>query len=286
MATLGLYGALFDGLSGGGRIALTVAASAIALAGATVTSRMRGGAAATDALSFAATVLVFVAAITAFDTAGWFGGRPSEREPGYLRALTELRTTFLVSAVAAALVGWGAARRLGAPIAALPGTAAAVWAVTVVVWWVTNPGGEAPGTVAGLGTVVFAYGVAAAATITRRPAEPLLRFWHELAALGAGNVAAIILAGEHGGTYELMLLPLGLAQGAVALMRGQRLWLVGAAVTLYQYLLLVVLRTFEGAAAALAVVVLLGLATAAAGLWWQRLDRHLRARRDGIVDSR
>jgi hypothetical protein len=271
-AVLALYNTVLQDASERARLSLMFVVALISAALALVASRVRGGEALADALGAATVATALWATIEVFTAAGWLGDTPARGAPGYLHALGELRASLFGVGAVGAIVGYGAARGLRSPLSAAASAAAIAWCAGVVAWWVGNPANGAPGIAGGQAIVIVGNGLALLAlwpaALRLRGSAPL---WWELGGLGAANVAAVSLASAHGGILEGLLLAYAGALLAVALLRGGRLFLVAAAAALYEYVAIVVFRTFEGAVAAIVVLALVGLGTAFAGAFGQRV---------------
>jgi hypothetical protein len=270
IATFALYGILFPDWDGPARIALSTTAAVVALIAAITARRMSGGQAASDALSVSWIALTAVAIGIAFGAATWFE-QEDRGHPDYVRSLDQLRATFFTITAAIVLTGVIAARWLRSPLSALPAAIAAPALPAILVWWIDQRESDAPGLLAGETAVVVGLALALLALRSReRLSGEGHRFFVQLGLLGIANWAAIMLSAVEGGLYEGLLLLNAVAQAAVALSFGSRIWLTGFAVSLYAYVSFVVFRTFEAAALGVLVLMALGLLTAVGGLWVQR----------------
>lgn len=261
-AVFGLYFTVLDDMSDWSRFGVmaAVAAGWTALAG--LLGRATGGAAAADALGFSAAVLWYAASLQAFAAIGWLGNGAT---PG------EMRVTFFVTSAAGAAAGYLAARRVPAPLAALGVPIAIAWGSGAIGWWAGNTDENAPGT-AGAQVIVVAGLVLAALAFTEGTLrlDRIARTWWQIGALGAANVAAVVLAVGEGGAYEGLLFAYAVGLAVAAVAARQRVAVAFAALTLYEYIGIVVFRTFEGAMAAIIILALVGLGTALGGTAAQR----------------
>ncbi len=261
-AVLGLYVTVLGDLSEGARFALMVAIAAGWSALAWVLGRAAGGSPAADALGFGAAVLWYAASLQAFASVDWLG---DDSTPGQMRLM------FVVTSLVGASAGYVAARVIPAPLAALGVPVALAWGAGMLGWWVGNAEEESPG-VAGAQVMVVA-GFALAALVFNQETLRLdraARAWWEIGALGIANVAAVVLAIGEGGAYEGMLFAYTVALAVAGVASRQRIAVVFAAITLYEYIGIVVFRTFDGALAAIIILALVGLGTALGGTVAQR----------------
>jgi len=279
-AIVGLYATLFDDVGSGGRIPVTWGVAVAAAALAWMFSRARGGHAAADATGFAATVLFAWATIELFNAAGWFMDRAAFGEPGYYRDVVETRIAWLVTSLVVAAAGYGLARYLPAPMAALSSVVALIWAAATLGGWIGNPSQEDPGVVGGQLAVLVAILLAAVALLHRLALEGRATLWWLIGSLSAMNIAAVFLSADQGGAYEALLLAYAIGLAIVAVVTRRKVVLVFAALFLYEWVGFVVFRTFEGAVAAIIVTALVGLGTAVGGVGVQRglLERLYRLR--------
>lgn len=266
-AVLGIDFTVLDDISGGGRFGVMLAVAAGWTALAWALSRA-GGSAAADATGFGAAVLWYAASLHAFNAVGWLG---DESSPG------QLRTAFFLSSVVGASVGYGIARTLGAPLAALGVPIAIAWGGGVFGWWLGDTESEGPGTAGAQVMVVLGLLLAALAfTEGTLRLDRAARLWWQIGALSIANVAGVVLAIGEGGAYEGLLLAYAVGLAVAAVLGRQRVAVVFAALTLYEYIGIVVFRTFEGALAAIIILALVGLGTALGGTvaqhgGWRRL---------------
>ncbi|GMU39995.1 MAG: hypothetical protein AMXMBFR23_08610 [Chloroflexota bacterium] len=263
-AVLGLYLTVLSDAGAAAEVGVSWVIVSVALGLTLGAGRVSAGAALTDALGFATTVLVAWAMFQTVDAAGWMNDS-SDAE------VRQMRMSLAIVGAVVAAAGWGLARRYS-PMSALAAAVAAVWAAAALAWVFTGVDREGPGTAGGQVAVVAGFVLAAGASVT--PAligvQERARTWVLVGALGAANVAAFILAISDGGIFEGLLLAYALGLGVAALALRRRAVLVFAAITLYEYVGLVVFRTFEGAVAAIIVLALVGLGTAIGGTAVQR----------------
>ncbi len=271
-AVFALYVTVFQDYTERARIALMFAVAAGAAVLAFGASRFRAGESLADALGLATTLIAAWATGELFRATGWLGDLPRQVAPGYGRAVGELRGALLGIGLVGTVVGYAAARGLRSPLSAAASAVGLAWAAGVTVWWLADPGAAAPGIPGGQAIVIVGDALALATLV---PGVVGLRdrgrFWWQLGALGAANVAAFALAVSSGGIYEGLLLAYAIGLAAVAILRGGRLFLVAGAVALYEYVGVVIFRTFQGAVAAIVVLALVGLGTAFAGGFGQRV---------------
>jgi len=279
-AIVGLYATLFEDLGSGGRIPVTWGVAAAAVALAWMFSRARGGQAAADATGFAATVLIAWATIELFNAAGWFMDRAAFGEPGYYRDVAETRIAWLVTSAVVAGAGYGLAKYLPAPMAALSAAVALIWAAATLGGWVGNPSQEDPGAVGSQFAVIVAILLAATALLGRLYLDGRGTLWWLIGSLSAMNIGAVYLSADQGGAYEALLLAYAIGLAIAAVVTRRKVVLVFAALFLYEWVGFVVFRTFEGAVAAIIVTALVGLGTAVGGVGVQRglLERLYRLR--------
>ena len=261
-AVFGIYFTVLDDLSEWSRFGVMVAVAVGWTGLAWVLSRATGGAAAGDALGFGAAVLWYAASLQAFAAVDWLGG---DATPG------QMRVTFLATSAVGAAAGYLAAQRIPAPLAALGVPIAVVWGMGAIGWWVGNADENAPG-VAGAQVMVVVGFVLAALAFTEGTLrlDRTARTWWQIGALGTTNVAAVVLAIGEGGAYEGLLFAYAVGLAVAAIAARQRVAVVFAAITLYEYIGIVVFRTFEGAMAAIIILALIGLGTALGGTVAQR----------------
>lgn len=261
-AVFGIYFTVLDDISDWARFGVMVAVALGWTALAWVMGRAAGGTAAADALGFGAAVLWYAASLQAFAAIDWFGGDATPNE---------MRLTFLGSSAVGAAAGYLAATRLSASLAALGVPIAIAWGGGAIGWWVGNAKEDAPG-VAGAQVIVVLGFVLAALAFTEGTLrlERVARLWWQIGALGAANVAAVVLAISEGGAYEGLLFAYAVGLAVAAIAARQRVTVVVAAVTLYEYIGIVVFRTFDGAMAAIIILALIGLGTALGGTIAQR----------------
>jgi hypothetical protein len=176
---------------------------------------------------------------------------------------------------------WASLRWLRSPLSAAPLALASIALLGVIAWWIANPSDDDTGRSPVVVMTYAGYALALLAVLRPLPAalgvEGSARGWFTLAALGAANITALMLAAEFGGAHEGLLLAHAVVQLAVAVWRGGRSWLALGALSLYEYVAIVVFRTFEGAVAAIVVLPLIGLGTAFGALAGQRVGDALRA---------
>lgn len=261
-AVFGIYFTVLDDMSDWSRFGVMVAVAAGWTVLAWLLARATGGAAAADALGFGAAVLWYAASLQAFAAVDWLGGGATP---------AEMRVTFFVTSAVGATAGYMAARRVPAPLAALGVPIAIAWGSGAIGWWVGNTDEDAPGT-AGAQVIVVVGLVLAALAFTGGPLrlDRIARTWWQIGALGAANIAAVILAIDKGGAYEGLLFAYAVGLAVAAVAARQRVAVVFAALTLYEYIGIVVFRTFEGAMAAIIILALIGLGTALGGTVAQR----------------
>jgi len=261
-AVLGLYATVLGDLSDGARFGLMVAVAAGWSALAWVLGRAAGGSPAADALGFGAAVLWYAASLQAFASVGWLGDRAT---PG------EMRSMFAVTSLVGASAGYLAARTIPAPLAALGVPVALAWCAGMLGWWVGNAREDSPGVAGAQVMVVAGFALAALsfneATLRLDRAG---RVWWVIGALGIANVAAVVLAIGEGGAYEGLLFAYTAGLGVAAIAARQRVAVVFAAITLCEYIGIVVFRTFDGALAAIVILALVGLGAALGGTVAQR----------------
>ena len=261
-AVFGIYFTVLDDLSDWSRFGVMVAVAAGWTALAWLLARATGGAAAADALGFSAAVLWYAASLQAFSAIGWLG---NDATPG------ELRGAFFFSSVVGAGVGYAAARGFPAPLAALGVPVAIAWGGGVFGWWLGDTESEGPGTAGAQVIVVLGLLLAALAfTEGALRLDRTARTWWQIGALGAANVAGVVLAIGEGGAYEGLLFAYAVGLAVAAVVARQRVAVVFAALMLYEYIGIVVFRTFEGAMAAIIILALVGLGTALGGTVAQR----------------
>lgn len=273
VAMVGIHFALMDDFAPAARFGIASAAAAGAVVLAFGLGKVRGAAAA-DALGFAATILIAAAVLQGCEAAGWLESDANGD------ADLSVRFSFLVTAIVAGAAGWALALKIPAPLAAMSASAFLAGAAAVLGWFVAD-NDEGPGAIGGQMAVVAGFALATLALVPNalRMDRPALRFW-AIGALIAANVAAFLLAAVEGGVYEGLLLPYAFGTGVAAVLSKQRALLVFAALFLYEYVGFVVFRTFGGAVAAIIVLALIGLGTAIGGTMAQRgLGRSLFQRR-------
>ncbi len=272
-AVLALYMTLFPDVTDVTRVGLAVAMAVAAAVLGMLATRMSGGDRIADALGFSFALLVAVAGLVACDALDWIDG---DRFDGY----GSTRVSLVLAATAMGSAAWVSVRWLQSPLAAAPLILAPIAVLGVMAWSLVNPGDDQPGRFAGMIVTYAAYTLAALQLVCRLPAvlgiQDSARGWATLAALGASNIVAFTLAAEFGGVHEgLLLLHAGL-QLAVAVWRGGRAWLVFGALSLYEFIGFVVFRTFDGAEAAIVVLMVVGLGTAFSALAGKRVSNALR----------
>ena len=261
-AVFGIYVTVLDDLSDWSRFGVMVAVAAGWSVLAWVLARMRGGGAAADALGFSAGVLWYAAALQAGMAVGWLDDQST---PG------EMRAAFALSSVVGAAAGYTAARGLPAPLAALGVPVALAWGGGVFGWWVGDTESKGPGTAGAQVMVVLGLLLAALAfTEGTLRLDRRGRTWWQIGALGIANVAGVVLAIGEGGAYEGLLFAYAVGLAGAAVAARQRVAVVFAALMLYEYIAIVVFRTFEGAMAAIIILALIGLGTALGGAVAQR----------------
>lgn len=264
-AVVGLYMTVLGDVGAAAQVGIAWLVAAAGLALLLVSTRIKSGGAMTDALGFAVTILALLALLATFDAAGWLD------DDGSASDVRQMRFAWAFTGIAVAAAGWGIAWRW-APMAALTASVAAIWAAAALPWLVASTDRSGPGTIASQIAVVAGLAIAALAVALPRLTGlgERARLWLLIGALGAANVAAFILAAGEGGLFEgaLMLYTVGLAVAALVFRR--RAILVFAAITLYEYVGLVVFRTFDGAVAAIVILALVGLGTAIGGTLVQR----------------
>jgi len=266
-AVFGIYLTVLDDMTAWSRFGVMVAVAVTWTALAWLLARA-GGAAAADALGFSAAILWYAASLQAFGAAGWLG---DDSSPG------EMRAAFFCTSIVGASAGYAAMRGLPAPLAALGVPVAIAWGGGVFGWWLGDTEGGGPGAVGAQVMVVLGL-LLAALTFTEGilRLERLARMWWQIGALGIANVAGVALAIGEGGAYEALLFAYAVGLAVTAVVARQRVAVVFAALTLYEYIGIVVFRTFEGAMAAIIILALVGLGTALGGTvaqrgGWQRL---------------
>lgn len=260
-AVFGIYFTVLDGMSGWSRFGVMVAVAAGWTALAWLLARA-GGTAAADALGFSAAVLWYAASLQASSAVGWLG---DDSTPG------EMRTAFFLTSAVGAVAGYAAARGLPAPLAALGVPVAIAWGGGVFGWWMGDAGSEGPGTAGAQVMVVLGLLLAALAfTEGTLRLDRTARIWWQIGALAVANVAGVVLAIGEGGAYEGLLFAYAVGLTVAAVVARQRVAVVFAALTLYEYIGIVVFRTFEGAMAAIIILALVGLGTALGGTVAQR----------------
>ncbi len=276
-AVLALYVTVVPDAAAATRVGVAVAMAVAAAVLGALAARLPGGGRIADALGLSFALLVGAAALVAFDAADWIDGERGRNA----RELAQQRIAFALSAAAMGSAAWAALRWLRSPLAAAPLALAPIAALGVLGWWVAPNSGDDPGRLAGLVVTYAAYALALLPLLGVLPAAlgvaGSARGWFTLAALGAANIAALMLAAEFGGAHEGLLLAHAALQLAVAVWRGGRAWLALGALSLYEYVAIVVFRTFEGAVAAIVVLALVGLGTAFGALAGQRVGDALRA---------
>ena len=261
-AVFGIYFTVLDDIDDWARFGVMVAVAGGWTALAWVLGRTHGGAAAADALGFSAALLWYAASLQAFAAVGWLG---SDATPN------QMRMTFLVTSVFGATVGYLLTRQVPAPLAALGVPIALAWGGGVIGWWAGNVNEDTPGTAAAQVIVVAGLALAALAfTEGALRLDRTARTWWQIGALGAANVAAVILAIGEGGAYEGLLFAYTVGLAVAAVVARQKVAVVFAALMLYEYIGIVVFRTFEGAMAAIIILALIGLGTALGGTVAQR----------------
>lgn len=264
-AVLGLYITVLSEAPSDARLGVSWLIVAVGLGLTFGASRLPAGAAMTDALGFATALLVGWAAMQTFDVAGWLDDRNLDED------IRQMRMAWMLTGVGVAAVGWLLARRFS-PMAALAASAATVWTAAAVIWVFAAPEREGPGTVAAQVAVIVGFGLALVGAIAPRVIgiDERARTWLLVGALGGANVAGFIIAVGDGGVFEGLLLAYAIGLGVAALGLRSRVILVFAAITLYEYVGVVVFRTFEGAVAAIIILALVGLGTAIGGTLVQR----------------
>ncbi len=261
-AMLGLYVTVLNDVSDWSRFGLMVAVAVGWTGLAWLLGRATAGAPAADALGFGAAVLWYAASLQAFAAIDWLGDDPP---PG------KARVTFFVTSMIGATAAYIAARKVPAPLAALAAPVALAWGTGMLGWWVGNADEGAPGVGGAQVMVVMGFVLAAMAfTEGTLRLERLARAWWQIGALGIANVAAVVLAIGEGGAYEGLLFAYAVGLAVAAIAARQRVAVVFAAITLYEYIGIVVFRTFEGAMAAIIILALIGLGTALGGTVAQR----------------
>ncbi|TAJ18143.1 MAG: hypothetical protein EPO65_09510 [Dehalococcoidia bacterium] len=265
-AMLGLYVTVLDDVSDWSRFGLMVGVAMVWTGLAWLLGRATAGAPAADALGFGAAVLWYAASLQAFAAIDWIGG---EATPG------QLRVTFLVTSLVGATAAYVAALKVPAPLAGLAAPVALAWGAGTFGWWVGNAGENAPG-VGGAQVMVVVGFVLAALAFTEGSLrlDHRARTWWQIGALGIANIAAVFLAIGEGGAYEGLLFAYAVGLAVAAIAARQRVAVVFAAVSLYEYIGIVVFRTFEGAMAAIIILALIGLGTALGGTVAQRGGLH------------
>ncbi len=275
-AVLALHVTVLPDAPAATRVGVAVSTAVAAAALGAIAARLPGGERIADALGLSFSLLVGAGALVFFDVAGWLEGSDDS-----LRRNSELRASFALSAVAMGGAAWLALRGLRSPLSAAPLALAPVAALGVLASWIANPSGDEPGRLAGVAVTYGGYALALLPLLRPLPGAlgvvGAARGWFALAPLGAANLAALILAAELGGAHEGLLLAHAIGQLAVAVWRGGRAWLALGALSLYEYVAIVVFRTFEGAVAAIVVLALIGLGTAFGALAGQRVGEWLRA---------
>jgi hypothetical protein len=275
-AVLALYVTVLPDAATATRVGVAVAMSAAAAALGALAARLPGGGRIADALGLSFALLVGAAALVFFDAAGWLDG-----DRDNVTQNSQLRGAFALSATAMGGAAWVALRWLRSPLSAAPLALAPIALLGIVAWWIASPGDDDPGRAAGMAITYAAYALALLTVLRPLPSalgvEGSAHGWFTLAALGAANIAALMLAAEFGGAHEGLLLAHAVVQLAVAVWRGGRAWLALGALSLYEYVAIVVFRTFEGAVAAIVVLALIGLGTAFGALAGQRVGDALRA---------
>lgn len=261
-AVFGIYFTVLDGISDWGRFGVMLAVAFGWTVLAWVIGRAEGGSAAADALGFGAAVLWYAASLQAFAAIDWFGGDATSHE---------MRLTLIMTSAVGATAGYLATTRLSAPLAALGVPIAIAWGAGAIGWWVGDASEDAPGAAGAQVMVVLGFVLAALAfTQDTLRLERAARTWWQIGALGTANVAAVILAIGEGGAYEGLLFAYAVGIAVAAVAARQRVAVVFAAITLYEYIGIVVFRTFEGAMAAIIILALIGLGTAFGGMVAQR----------------
>lgn len=261
-AVFGIYFTVLDDISDWSRFGVMVVVAMGWTGLAWLLARAAGGAAAADALGFSAAVLWYAASLQAFGAIGWVGDDPT---PG------ELRAAFFFSSAVGASAGYVAARGLPAPLAALGVPVAIAWGGGVFGWWIGDAGSEGPD-VAGAQVMVVLGLLLAALAFTEGTLRlgPAARTWWQIGALGIADVAGVVLAIGEGGAYEGLLFAYAVGLAGAAIAARQRVAVVFAALMLYEYIGIVVFRTFEGAMGAIIILALIGLGTALGGTAAQR----------------
>jgi hypothetical protein len=184
-----------------------------------------------------------------------------------------MRVVFLLTSLAGAAAAYAAARAIPAPLAALGAPVALAWGAGTLGWWVGNAHEGSPGVAGTQVIVVVGFALAAAAvTESTLRLDRAGRTWWQIGALGMANVAGVVLAIGEGGAYEGLLFAYTVALAGAGIASRQRVALVFAAITLYEYIGIVVFRTFNGALAAIIILALVGLGTALGGMVAQRGD--------------
>ncbi|MDO9444492.1 MAG: hypothetical protein Q7K37_04190 [Dehalococcoidia bacterium] len=264
-AVLGLYVTVLSDAAPSVQLGISWLIVAVGLGLTYGASRLPSGAAMADALGFATALLVGWASMQTFDVAGWLDDRNVDED------VRQMRMAWMLTGVGVAAVGWLLARRFS-PMAALAASVATVWTAAAVVWVFAATDREGPGTVGGQAAVIVGFALALVGAIAPKVIgiDERARTWLLVGALGAANVAAFIIAVGDGGVFEGLLLAYAIGLGVAALGLRSRVILVFAAITLYEYVGVVVFRTFEGAVAAIIILALVGLGTAIGGTLVQR----------------
>lgn len=261
-AILGLYVTVLGDVSDWSRFALMVGVAMVWTGLAWLLGRAAGGAPAADALGFGAAVLWYAASLQVFAAVDWLGGDPT---PG------QTRVTFLVTSLVGATAAYAAARAIPAPLAGLGVPVALAWGAGMLGWWVANASEDVPGVGGAQVMVVVGFVLAGLAfTESTLRLDRTARNWWQIGALSIANVAAVFLAIGEGGAYEGLLFAYAVGLAVAAIAARQRVAVVFAAITLYEYIGIVVFRTFEGAMAAIIILALIGLGTALGGTVVQR----------------
>ncbi len=259
----GLYITVFSDMDNTARLVLSWLIVAAAVGMALGSARVHAGEAMADALGFAATLLLIWSTMQTFDTIGWLDdvGDTDRR----------MRIAWLVTGIVVVAAGWLLARR-SSPMAALSAAAALAWTGTAIVWLFSTSEFDGPGTLGGQVAVIVGFAVVGVAAVLPEYTGlgDRARTWAIIGGLGAANLAGFVIAADDGGVYEGLLLFYAVGLGIAAVLLRRRSILVFAAITLYEYVGLVVFRTFDGAVAAIIILALIGLGTAIGGTMVQR----------------